>query len=151
MIEGFAFEFLFSCCSGLAGVNSLTTFGLNFRWFNWTASELFSCYEVMHTSFICPEWRCERLPSHFRFGSTSARLCLLFSDHHLRSASIPQLHSKACRGKAGVAFMADQANQVPHQPPSFGKWEWMPNEGTKQSRTWKNKNKDATGTRGVNI
>lgn len=129
----------------LAGANLLITFGLNFRWFNWTTFELFSRYEVTHTSFIPPEWQRERLSSHFGLGSTSARLCLLFSDQHLRSASIPQLHSEACRGKAGVVFLADQANRALFffffPPPSLGKWEWMPNEGTKQSSAWKNKNK----------
>lgn len=117
MIESFAFcvrhiqDFFFFSCR-LAGANLLITFGLNFRWFNWTTFELFSRYEVTHTSFIPPEWQRERLSSHFGLGSTSARLCLLFSDQHLRSASIPQLHSEACRGKAGVVFMADQANQA---------------------------------------
>lgn len=108
--------FFFSCC--LAGANLLITFGLNFRWFNWTTFELFSRDEVTHTSFIPTEWRREkRLSSHFGLGSTSARLCLLSSDQHLRSASIPQLRSKACRGKAGVVFMADQANQATPPPP----------------------------------
>lgn len=65
MIESFAFcvrhiqDFFFFSCR-LAGANLLITFGLNFRWFNWTTFELFSRYEVTHTSFIPPEWQHEK-------------------------------------------------------------------------------------------
>lgn len=106
----------------LAGADSPLTLPLNFRWFNWTSSELFSHDEVIHASFIHPEWQRERVFFFLRLFYSGARqlVCCFFFFWSALALSINTTTPQ--RWRAGDVLMADQANQVSNpQHPAVSK------------------------------